>query len=189
LLALGLVACGDGDDSTSTATDAVAQGQADDGSSGDFVPQEHSDSGGGSQQYRGEGDNTIQDFGEEADSAEREAAAGTLHNYLDARAAGEWAAACENMSKEIVESLDKLAARAKSVKDKSCGGVLGKLLTQEARQSLGADAEAADVGSLRFDGKRAFVIYRGVDDAILAMPMTKEDGTWKVAALAATPLS
>jgi hypothetical protein len=52
-----------------------------------------------------------------------------------------------------------------------------------------AEAEKANIGSLRIEGEQAFVIYTGIDGTVLAMPMANEGGDWKVASLAGTPLS
>lgn len=213
LLAAGLAACGDDDGSSSTAAEAGGraapaegrpsgsappagdstssgdQGEPGAGGSSDFVPKQHNDSGGGSQQFRVRGgDNSVQEFGEEADASEREAAAAALHNFLDARAEDDWAAACEYLSDATAESFARLAARAE-FEDKSCGGVLENLTNPAAKQSLREEAEQADVGSLRMEGERAFVIYTGIRGTILAMPMANEGGAWKVASLAATPLN
>lgn len=50
------------------------------------------------------------------------------------------------------------------------------------------EAAQADVGSLRFEDDRAFILYRGAGDMVYAMQMTKEDGVWKVGGLSGTPL-
>ena len=220
LLAAGLVACGGGDGSNSSSTEAGAQGQgaegttggggathdkakgdeAESGSSGggkgqsgggsDFTPKQHSDSGGGSAQFKVKGgDNSVQEFGEEAGTSEADAAAAALHNFLDARAEGNWAAACEYLSKPARESFEKLASQAKRIEDKSCSGILEKLTNPAAKQAMKAEAAKADVGSLRVDGDRSFVIYTGVGGTILAMPMADEGGEWKVSSLAGTPLN
>jgi len=159
-------------------------------SASDFVPKQHSDSGGGSQQFvvKG-GDNSIQEFGDEADTSELDAAAVVLHDFLDARAEGNWAAACDYMSKGIVESFKQLSSQAKEVEDSSCAGILEALTNPAAKGAMKAEAEKADVGSLRTEGERAFVIYTGLEGTILAMPMANEDGDWKVASLAGTPLN
>jgi len=158
--------------------------------SGGFTPKRHSDSGGGAQQYRVKGgDNSVQEFGEEAGDAQFEAAAAALHNFLDARAAGNWRAACAYMSRSIVESFEKLAAQAKQVDATSCAGILSSLTNPAAKSAMKAEAAKADVGSLRVEGDRSFIIYTGVDRTILAMPMTDEGGEWKVASLAGTPLN
>jgi hypothetical protein len=217
-IAVGLVACGGGDSSSST-TSAASQAEStpgqggsksgsakgDQGKSGsggeghsansgpsasEFTPKHHSDSGGGSKQFKvNGGDNSVQEFGEEAGTSEFDAAAVALHDFLDARAEGNWAAACRYMSKGTIESFEKLAAQAKQVKDKSCAGILEKLTNPAAKGAMKAEAEKADVGSLRTEGERAFLIYTGTAGTVLAMPMANEGGDWKVASLAGTPLN
>ena len=210
LLALGVVACGGSDSDSTTGTaeqqsQAEGAGQGGDGESGggdssaaatsagdadDFVPKEHDDSGGGAGQFKVKGgDNSVQEFGEEASAEELDAAAAALHNFLDARAEGNWAAACEYMSGSVVESFEKLAAQSKQIDDSSCGSILETLTNPAATQLLKEEAAKADVGSLRIEGGRAFIIYSGVEGTIMAMPMADEDGDWKVASLAGTPLS
>ena len=218
LLAAGLAACGGGSSESSSPSTEAAQAQTAGGSggsgskqgeakgdeggesgsessshkgeAGEFTPKQHSDSGGGSQQYvQKGGDNSVQEFGEEAGQKEFDAAAVALHDFLDARAEGNWAAACEQMSKSVVESFEKLAAQAKQLKDTSCAGILEKLTNPAAKSAMKQEAEQADVGSLRVEGDRSFVIYRGPRGAVLAMPMADEGGDWKVASLAGTPLN
>jgi hypothetical protein len=217
-LAATLAACG-GDDSSSSSTAVDTGGQAQaakngdpksDGGNGsptraparespvsgtqsdgpdDFVSKQHDDSGGGAQQFRVKGgDNSVQDFGEEAGASEREAAATALHNFLDARAEANWAAACEYMSKVTIESLQGPGA-GKDAGDANCGEALEELINPAAKQSMKAEAVKADVGSLRMEGERSFVIYSSIKGLILAMPMTNEGGTWKVSSIAGTPLN
>lgn len=230
LVALGLVACGGGSDSGSTAaegssaaTEANSNGEPSsneetkdggeegkpssrEGNSGSgsgpgssansgegtehFVPKPHHDAGGGSAQYRVKGgDNSIQEFGAEAGASDFEEAAAALHGFLDARAAGDWAAACSYMSKGVVESFKQLAAQSKQASDTSCAGLLEALTNPAAKQAMQAEADGANVGSLRTEGERAFLIYTGFEKTVFAMPMAQEDGTWKVAGIAGTPLS
>lgn len=202
LLAVGLAACGSGGDSSSTATEATAQEHSGSqsgataqsgssgGSSGNFAPEHHSDSGGGSQQFKVKGgDNSVQEFGSEADTSERDAAAVVLHNFLDARAAGDWPAACSYMTRSTIKSFEELGAQSKRIEDTSCPGVLEKLTSLAVKKAMRDEADQADVGSLRIEGDRGFIIYRGPDNTVLAMPMANEDGVWKVTSLAGTPLS
>jgi len=219
LLAVGLAACGGGDSSGSTAAESSSQGQAESKPSSDapkqdakdkktgeadegksksgsgpsassFTPQQHSDSGGGSTQFKVKGgDNSVQEFGEEGDTSEFDAAAVALHNFLDARAEGNWAAACDYMSKATVESFEKLGAQSRQAGDTSCSAVLEKVTNPAAKGAMKAEAEKANVGSLRIEGEQAFVIYTGIDGTIMAMPMANEGGDWKVASLAGTPLN
>ena len=214
LVVVGLAACGGGDSSGSTTPGAdqaqaeskssqetvkqndVKSGSGSEGQSGysgpsasDFTAKHYNDSGGGSKQFvvKG-GDNSIQEFGEEADTTELKAAAVVLHNFLDARAEGNWAATCDFITSVVIESLEKLAAQAKQVKDQSCAGILEKL-TAPANESIRAEAEKANVRSLRIKGEQAFVIYTAAKGIVLAQPMANESGDWKVASLAPTPLS
>jgi|SRR5680860_558004 len=167
-----------------------SEGSSGKGEAAEFTPKPHNDSGGGSQQYvQKGGDNSVQEFGEEADEKEFNAAAVALHNLLDARAEGNWAAACDYMSKSVVESFEKLAAQAKQLKDTSCAGILEKLTNPAAKSAMKQEAEKANVGSLRVEGDRSFVIYTGISGTVLAMPMANEDGDWKVASLSGVPLS
>lgn len=226
LLAIGLAACGDGDDPASTTTaaspkgdqgqtngkstggdsagksqqdgkgskpgsdDETSNGSEDSGNLGNFVPKQHKDSGGGSEQFRVKGgDNSVQEFGEEADSSELDEAATALHNFLDARAVGDWTAACTYLDSGTIESLKQLAAQSDALSGASCGEILGKLTNQAALPELRKEAERADVGSLRIEDGRAFIIYRGLEDAIVGIPMANEDGSWKVAGLGGTPLN
>ena len=218
LLAVGLGACGGGSGDSSSSSTEAAQAQTAGGSGGsgskqseakgdeggesgsessshkgeatEFTPKQHSDAGGGSQQYvQKGGDNSVQEFGKEAEQQELDVAAVALHNFLDARAEGNWAAACDYMSKSIVESFEKLAAQAKQLKETSCAGILEKLTNPAAKSAMKQEAEKANVGSLRVEGDRSFVIYKGVKGTVLAMPMANEDGDWKVASLAGTPLN
>jgi hypothetical protein len=164
----------------------------------DFVPRQHEDSGGGSDQYvvRG-GDNSVQEFGTEADAAEREAAAAAVHNFLDARAQEAWGAACSYISSEVRESLETFATKArqaaenqgKSVPEETgCETILAALTNPAVLPELRKEAAAADVRSLRVEGDRAFVLYTDAKDAVVAIPVVKEDGDWKVGSLAGTPI-
>jgi hypothetical protein len=219
LLLAGLAGCGgSGSDSTaaqagtgpgeSTASDSASKqngskggGEGKSGSSGEqqtpdpgdaseFKPKHHSDSGGGAEQFKVKGgDNSVQEFGEEADTSEFEVAATALHNFLDARAEGNWAAACRYLSQSTIESFEQLASQSKQEGGASCGATLAAITNPAAKASLKAEAEKADIGSLRTEGGQAFLIYTGTEGTILAIPMANEAGTWKVAGLAGTPLN
>lgn len=216
LLVLGVVACGGGDDSDSTTTQAAQQGAnggessgngqnqgagkqqgsgggksgAGNEPSGEFEPKQYDDSGGGAGQFESEGgDNSIPEFGREASGSEFEQAATALHNFLDARAVGDWGAACGFMAKSVVEGLEKLAAQSQQVKAKGCAAILRKLSTSAAAELTRPEANSADVGSVRVKGKTGFVIYRDDEGNALAIAIAKDGGTWKIAGLAGTPVN
>lgn len=190
LLALALGACGSGSGSTaSEATTTSTKGGEEAEGATSFKPMHHHDSGGGSAQYRVKGgDNSIQEFGSEAEESEFAQAAAALHDFLDARAQGAWAAACSFLSKSTAESLEKLASRSKPGGG-SCAAALGQVINPAAKGLMKEEAAKADVGSLRVEGERGFLIFTGAEKTVVAMPVTREGGAWKVASIAGTPIS
>jgi hypothetical protein len=218
LLSLGLAACGGGGSSSSTGTSTEttapsgAQGSSANGSkqaakgkqgggggqssgseggnSGSEKPIHHHDSGGGSTQYRVKGgDNSVQNFGDEASASERDQAAAAMHGYLDARANQDWTKACTYLAAPVVEQLEKLTEKSEQLKDKGCPAILEVLASQADPKLLREEAAQADVGSLRIEGERAFVIFRGVEKTIYTIPMVNEDGEWLLGSIAPAPLT
>ncbi len=215
LLALFLVACGGDDDDSSGGETTAEQSQGGDaaggqsqgdskgsGGSGDSGGgsgsgdsassnggQQHQDSGGGSAQFKTKGgDNSVQEFGGEADSAEFDQAAEAVHGFFDARVRGDWEAACSYLAADVAESLQQLSGKSKELESGGCPETL-EAISEGVPQSAFKEAAKADIGSLRVEGDQAFVIYVGANQMVLAMPMKDEDGTWKVASLAGTPLN
>jgi hypothetical protein len=151
---------------------------------------EHHDSGGGSAQFATKaGDNSVQEFGQEAAGADFAQAASAFHAFLDARAAGTWDAACAQLSAKVVETLELLAKRSNDLEGAGCPQILAAVSAAGSRQALRAEAEAADVASLRVEGEKAFILYTlGSSDRPFALPMANEGGHWSVAGLAGTQL-
>jgi hypothetical protein len=144
-------------------------------------------SGGGSGQFRVEGgDNSIQDFGDEAGESELEEAARALHDFYVARAREEWSRACANLSQAVAGQLEQLAEEAKQGQV-SCPVALAAI-TPGLGPKLVRETTAVDAGSLRVEGGHGFLIYRDGEGAVYAINMADEDG-WKVGALAGIPLS
>jgi hypothetical protein len=152
-------------------------------------PSAHSDSGGGAGQFRGEGDNSIQEFGHEASGGERESAAAALHAYLDAWAARRWKQACFYMSAGVAVTLERMASLARQgAQGGACPQLFASLNRGADVKAVAAAAGAVDVGSLRVKGERGFVLYHGVAGADYAMPMVREPAGWKVGAVEGIPL-
>lgn len=214
LLALGLAACGGGDEEGSTAasTDTTAsqgaQGSSGNGSkekgkgkqggnggksssgSGGNASVPHNDSGGGSAQYHVKGgDNSVQNFGDEADTSERDQAAANVHGFLDARANQDWAKACTYLAGPVVEQLESVAEKAEQFEGKGCAAILEALASQANPKLLREEAAQANIGSLRIEDERAFVIFRGLEGTVYTIPMVDEDGEWRLGSIAPTPLT
>jgi hypothetical protein len=150
-----------------------------------FSPHPHDDTGGGAAQFETKGaDNSIEESGAEASRPEFSQAAAALHGYLDARAAGAWAAACSYMAAGVTSSLRELGAGEGRA---DCAGLLASLSAGVPQIAL-HEAAVADVGSLRVEGDRGFLLFHGAHKAALFIPMAREGGEWKVAALTPSPL-
>jgi hypothetical protein len=150
--------------------------------------EEHHDSGGKAAQFEKKGgDNSIQQFGGEAAGSELQQAAATLHGYLDARAAGEWAKACSYIARGVTRSLSQLAS-APGGKGGSCPKILAGL-SAGIPAAVRRETAQADVGALRVEGDNAFLLFRGAHDTDYFMPMAHEGPRWGVAAIAPSALS
>lgn len=145
-------------------------------------------SGGGSDQFRSKGgDNSIQEFGEESGESELEEAAAALHGFYVARAGEDWGRACSFLSSSMVGQLEQLATQSPQLKGKDCAALL-HAFTRPLPASVRRETTVVDAGSLRTEGERSFLIYRGEGGTVYAMPMKDESGEWKVGLLAPTPL-
>lgn len=135
------------------------------------------------------GDNSIQRYGGEAAASELKQAAASLHAYLDARAAGDWKKACVNLAAGVAKSLQQLAGGGAQAKRKQVGcPQLLASMSAGMPASLKRDLTQAEVGALRTTGSRGFLLYRGAQHTSYFMPMAREGGGWRVAAIAASAL-
>lgn len=212
LLALAAVGCGGGGDSGSTAGTATVGGQTtsggeqgDDHGTAEKQPgddkggskesnDESSSSGGGQSASAGEGsasfrtrggDNSIQNFGDEADESEREAAEANIDAYLEARADGDWKKSCEYLAKTAIQPLERLAESSPQLKGKGCAAIIGTLSAQLPASSR-ANPLVSGVASLRIEGDRGFALFHGPRGTDYFIPLAKEGGEWKAGALAAS---
>lgn len=173
LLGLALSACG-GDSDDSTATTGTSAG----------APANGAASAGGSASFATPGgDNSIQQFGEEADDSELEAANDALVEYMEARASDDWKGQCTYLANAAVASLVQLAAGSPQFKGKGCEAILEALLSS-APPSTRANTMTEGMGALRVEGERGFALYHGAKGVNYFVPMVEEDGEWKVGALA-----
>lgn len=145
-----------------------------------------SGSSSGSDQFRDQTDSPILDFGEESDEAELDEAAAIVRGFYVSRADEDWPAACARLSAAVLDKIERLATSATELPDKSCPSFLSAFtrLGEQERQ----ESTVVDAGSLREQGKRAFLIYHGPREIVYAMPLSREGGAWKVASLSSKRL-
>ena len=145
-------------------------------------------SGGGSGQFRGKGgDNSIQNYGEEGDESELREVAEIVHGFYVARAEEKWEKACSYLAKVNVESLEELASRSPRFKGKGCAPILAAF-TRSVPASVSREITLVDAGSFRHDSEQGFLIYRGAENTVYAMPLRNEDGVWQVSALSGSAI-
>ncbi|HEU4707520.1 MAG TPA: hypothetical protein VFS64_10050 [Solirubrobacterales bacterium] len=146
-------------------------------------------SGGGSAQFHVKGgDNSVQEYGEEAGEAELRQAAEATHSLFVANVRGEWARACSLLAADEQKSLEKLAAQSPQLRGKGCAPALAAL-TQPVPGSLAREITRVDAAGLRHEGEQAFLIYVGAPEGtVYAMPLRLEGGLWKPAAISGNAL-
>jgi hypothetical protein len=215
LAALLLAACGGSDSTTTSSTDSTeagAQGGArtdsttgsgpkkaqggnqkakdnsgNKGGGSNYDPEPLRVSGGGSSQFLTKGgDNSIQEFGGEADESELTQAAEVLHAFLVARADEDWSRACTYLTKGEVQQLEQLGSQSPQLKGKGCPAVIKALAAEPLPTATKRELTEVDAASLRIEGEEAFLIYNGPQDTGYFVRMENEDGTWRVGALSPT---
>jgi hypothetical protein len=132
------------------------------------------------------GDNSVQEYGVEATSAERVQAASFAKAYLDARAARRWAEACAYLASstriKLVAFAGKLIGSAEG-----CASAM-QALSAGVPDAARRGAAQIRVFSLRVKGERALLIYQDGDGTMSVLPMVGDGGEWMVAALTGAPL-
>lgn len=206
LLALGLTACGGDSNSDSTAasgpsaTSTAAEtkpsqptedhggGEKEDGGvkggSKDGEPSDSGPNAKGSQSFLVPGgDNSVQNYGSEADTAELQEVEGTIAAFLDARAAGNWPRVCAYLSKSTLQPIEQMVASSPQLKGKGCGALLDALSGASPPQAR-ANTMTHGLASFRADGEQGFALYHGAQGVDYFLVMRKEDGVWKAGAIA-----
>jgi hypothetical protein len=127
------------------------------------------------------GDNSIPDFGQEANASQRQSALTALSVFMHARATGEWSKACGYLARSTHLQLESFAKRSGSASG-GCGLVLAALTN-------GHDAERVDtlthgVAALRIKEKTAFALFYGPNAEKYVMPMENKEGAWKMTQVA-----
>jgi uncharacterized protein YceK len=131
------------------------------------------------------GDNSVQEYGVEADESSRREASIALQAYLNARAQEDWGAACSLLAQKPMEQLERLQrAAAKQGQPLSGCAQTMALLKEGQAQSL-QEAQITEVLSFRggggISGDPSYLIFTAPPGATLfSMPMYSEGGAWKV---------
>jgi hypothetical protein len=133
------------------------------------------------------GDTSIQNFGQAATGPDSSSAEAAVHGYLTARAAGDYSRACSYLSEAFQQQLAQLGSNLDKDKSSTCATTLQAMsasLPAQVRHDLGV----VRVTAVRVSGDRAFVLYRGAHGVKSFIPVSKQGGSWRVAALAGSNL-
>jgi hypothetical protein len=122
-------------------------------------------------------DNSVQEYGVEADESSRRDAAIVLATYLSARAEEDWAAACSLLAQRPTEQLEKLAGYKAG-----CAEVLAATAKKTQSQPGSVITEVLSFrGEGAIPGNPSYLIFMGPPGGTLfSMPMYLQGGTWKV---------
>jgi len=131
------------------------------------------------------GDNSVQEYGVEADESARREAAIALQAYLNARAEEDWGTACSLLAQRPKEQLERLqsAAAKQGTELNGCAPTLA--LLKEGEAQLQAGARITEVLSFRgegdLSGNPSYLIFTAPPTQTLySMPMYLQGGAWKV---------
>ena len=123
------------------------------------------------------GDNSVQEYGVEADESSRTEAAIALQGYLNARTEGNWSTACSLLAKRPTEQLEKLSggkadcAEVLAATGKEAPSMPGSVITEVL--SFRGEGEIS--------GNPSYLIFTGPPGKTLfSMPMYLQGGAWKV---------
>jgi hypothetical protein len=123
------------------------------------------------------GDNTVQVFGEEATTGEREAASKVIHLWMKARVAEDWPADCRYLSRAYSKTLVKDAHEVTEGKVTTCPEALDYFGPNASGTS--GNTLTGSIDSLRVKAPRAYAQWHGPDEDWV-LPVRLEDEQWKV---------
>jgi hypothetical protein len=125
----------------------------------------------------------VTSFGSEASAEEREAASEVVTKNLAARAAADFKTQCETLNKHGIGEIPG----AKNHRD--CPEALTKYAEPLAKtKAFRKDTLSGPIAALRVKGERGYALYHGSDKKDYAVPLEKEDGSWKVSSVSTTEL-
>ncbi len=135
-----------------------------------------------------QGDNSIQTYGLEAGAGERAEVTAAVQEFLDARAARNWATACSLLAAKPLTEYETLLKDSTKKGIPACAEVMRVFATDVPDSAFAEEAEIAEVLSLRVDDEYAFLIYTRPDGKIYATAVAREGGSWKIVSVGAAEI-
>jgi hypothetical protein len=170
LLALSAAACG-GDDEPSSSRAGTDDGKV--AATEASAPQSPEES--------------VRSYGTKADAAAETAIATAVKNFYAAKSAGDGAQACTLLARATREAMIDTLARSGRLEGKGCPAILTSLLADQAPRYRDGIAGVKVTGArVREDRGLALIEIEAIPEDVI--PVRREDGSWKVAALAGSDI-
>jgi hypothetical protein len=128
------------------------------------------------------GSANFRSFGEEASASEQAAAAGTVEEFLRARADGDAARECSLMSASAKSTLAQFGGGLEE-RSQPCPKSV-KAITSQIRPNAVEQPGPIQVIGMRVDGERGFVLYRDRSGDEFAFSVIREGAVWKAGGIA-----
>ncbi len=128
---------------------------------------------------------SVRSYGAEADGEDETSIATVVKDFYAAKAAGHGAQVCTLLARATREAL--IETLAQSGRGKGCGAILAPLLADQAPQYRDRIAGVEVTGArVRDDRGLALIHIEAIPEEVI--PVRREDGSWKVAALAGSEI-
>jgi len=130
---------------------------------------------------------SVRTYGTKADGEDETAIATAVKNFYAAKAAGDGAQACALLARPTREAMIDTLAQSGRPEGKGCGAILTSLLADQAPQYRDRIAGVEVTGArVRGDRGLALIEIEAIPEEVI--PVRREDGSWKVAALAGSEI-
>ena len=130
---------------------------------------------------------SVRSYGTKADADAETAIATAVKDFYAAKSEGDGAHACTLLARATREALIDTLAQSGRLEGKGCGAVLSSLLADQAPQYRDRIAGVEVTGArVRKDRGLALIHIEAVPEEVI--PVRREDGSWKVAALAGSEI-
>ena len=126
-------------------------------------------------------------YGGQADEAAKSDIAAAVKDFYAAKAAGDAARACALLAGVTREALVETMARSSAVKGKDCAAIVGRLLTGQ-EPGYRERIKGVEVTGARVSGDRglALIDIEAIPEEVI--PVRRESGSWRVAAIAGSEI-
>ena len=124
-------------------------------------------------------DNAVQTFGREATESEREAASRVIEAWMRAREDQDWPKGCQFLSKDEQIYLIRSGTLISQKKVTDCAKGWAVVVAQGYGGSPVNNMDGP-IDSLRLGEGHGYAQYHGNDGMDWIVPVTREDGAWKV---------